>query len=170
MRWADGFFLAVDTASEWTGKIAIYTTLLLMLVVAYEVVARYIFNSPTIWSWDVNKQIQGLMLGLGGGYVLLHGLHVRVDALVNRFTPRKQEIIDLLLSFFFFLGIGVLAWKLGEGAWRSVTSGERFSSVWAPPVYPLKVIIVVGVFLMLLQGLARFIRSLLKIFVNRGSN
>lgn len=155
------FCQIVGTLNEWTGRIAAWLVIPLTFLVTVEVILRYVLNRPTIWIWDVNVQLLGAMVALGGGYTLLHEGHIGVDVFVVGLPSRKQVIIQLFTFIFFFLGVGVLLWQGGMAAWASVKIMEVDYTFFAPPVYPLKVVMAVGFFLLFLQGVAKFIRDLI---------
>jgi TRAP-type mannitol/chloroaromatic compound transport system permease small subunit len=155
------FCRAVDAGNEWMGKIVAWVFLFLVVISMIEVILRYFFDHPTIWAWDVNVQLLGSLTILGGGYTFLHDSHVRVDALRMRLSERKRGVLDLITSSFFFLGMGVLLWIAASEALSSIQTRERYSSYWGPPIYPFKMIIVLGVFLLVLQGIARVMRDVL---------
>ena len=100
------------------------------------------------------------MTALGGGYALLRGSHVRVDILYSRFSDRRKAIIDLATSLLFFAFIGVLLWQSGEAALWSLKLRESSPTQFAPPLYPVKMAIVLGFLIILLQGLAKFTRDM----------
>ncbi len=160
MRRAEAFCRVVDAINTWVAEVVHWLILPLVIVVMSEVVLRYFFNRPTIWAWDISVQLMALLVALGAGYTLLQGMHVRVDVVVSRFSPRVNGIIDLVTATLFFLGIGLLIWWFGEEAWRSLAVREPYESLWAPPIYPVKILVFVGICLLLLQGLAKFIRDL----------
>jgi len=157
------FCRLIDSLNEWVGKISGWLIIPLILLVVFDVTLRYVFNRPTVWAWDINIQLLGALVVLGGGYALLHGAHIGVDALVMRFSPRGRAIVDLFTSGFFFFGIGVLLWKAFGDALFSVQIKELYTSVFAPPIYPFKILMVVGILLLLLQGVVKFIRDLSKV-------
>ncbi len=159
MSKAEAFCHAVDIVNTWTARLASYLIFPLVVFTGIEVVGRYVFNSPTIWVWDVNVQLQCALIVLGAGYALLTKIHVIVDVIVNRFSPKSRAIIDLITALVFFWCIGALVWKSGTTGWNSVVTRETYSSVWMPPLYPLKMLIPIGAFLLLLQGAAKFIRD-----------
>ena len=68
--------------------------------------------------------------------------------------------MDCITFSFFALYLGVFLWASGKYAGRSIGLLETSGSAWDPPVYPLKVALVIGVLLLLLQGTAKFIRDL----------
>ncbi len=155
-----GFVRNINLANEWSAKIFGWLLIPLLVIVFCEVIAMYVFNRPSIWAWDVNILILGIITVLTGGYGLLKGAHVSVDILVVRHSAKTQAIIRIMTSMFFFLGMAVLLWQSVEGARDSILVAEKRVSLFAPPFYPFKIIIVVGVVLLLLQGIANFIRDL----------
>lgn len=131
-----------------------------MLIVGLEVAMRYIFASPTLWAWDVNKQIFAAILLLSVGYVFLQKGHIAVDVLVGRLSPRRRALVDLITAPVFFIGIAILLWQGGIAAWDSLLARETTSGIIRFPLYTIKVMLPVGVFLLLLQGAAKFIGNL----------
>jgi len=151
----------IDSLNERVGKISGWLIIPLTTLVTYDVILRYVFNRPTVWAWDINVQLLGTLVVLGGGYALLHDAHIGVDALVIHLSARRRAIVDLITSAFFFFGIGVLLWKAALDAWFSLEIRELYSSVFLPPIYPFKILMVIGILLLLLQGVAKFIRDLI---------
>ena len=154
------FLRAIDKINEQTGKVISYLVLFLVGVVLYEIFVRYLFNSPTIWAHETSQMIYGAYVILLGGYVLQRWGHVNVDILYHRFTPRTRAIIDLFTWLLFFYFCGLLLVKGWEMAWDSFQVRETEPTSFAPPVYPIKMTIPLGALLILLQGLAKFIRDL----------
>ena len=79
----------IDNVVDWTGKMVGWLIIPLCFLVAYDVIIRYIFNSPTVWAWDINTQLLGAMVALGGAYALLHDGHVGVDV-ISVLLSRKE--------------------------------------------------------------------------------
>ena len=160
MRFINAFCHYIDTANEWTGRVFSLLFLPLVFIVMIEVVLRYFFNKPTLWGWDTNIMLTATIASMGAGYALLHRRHVTVDIVVGRFSPRVRAIINLITSPFFFIPIGLLSWVAIVRAERSVLGKELYSTVWEPPLYPLRVLIAIGIFLFLLQGIVKFIHDI----------
>ncbi|MFC1967713.1 TRAP transporter small permease subunit [Chloroflexota bacterium] len=169
MKRAELFCRGVDTVNEWVGKIVAWAILPMVLMATLEVVLRYIVNKPTIWVWDVNIQVLAVVGTMGAGYTLLQKGHITIDIMVSRFSPRVRSILNLITSQFFFFSLGILLWKLVLKASYSIQSRELFTSVFEPPLYPLRAIIAVGVLLLLLQGIVKFIRDLNVVIQPKGS-
>ena len=154
-------FGVIDGISEWAGDIARWFGLLLVLVVVYDVVARYIFNAPTVWGYEV-----GIALGMSlycWGYAYtekIHG-HVRVDVFYIHMSPRAKAIVDAIGGFIFFLPpIGLVAFAAWNKMWWSWDVMEKsVEGYWYPPWYPLRTMVFLGFALLLMQGLVNLSRS-----------
>lgn len=156
----------IDVVNEWTGKTVAWLVLLLAVLITVAVIFRYVFNSPIVWDMDVTIQIAGVLAILTGGYTLLYKGHIAVDTLVERLTPRTRVIVSLFTSFITLCVIGGLLWSTVGLAIDSLMINESFTSFIAPPIYPFKIIMAIGIALLLLQGIAKFIRDL-EIVINR---
>ncbi|MCP4690943.1 MAG: TRAP transporter small permease subunit, partial [Desulfobacterales bacterium] len=92
----------IDGISEWSGKIFSYLLWPGVAVLVYEVVARYVFNAPTIWAHGTTQRIFAVYYFICGAYISLHGSHIRMDILYDRFSLRKKAILDIIGFLFFF--------------------------------------------------------------------
>ena len=69
----------IDSISEWTGKIIRWLCVVLVGVVVYGVILRYVFNSPTMWAYETSIMLGTTIYVLGWAYVHRHGGHIRVE-------------------------------------------------------------------------------------------
>jgi TRAP-type mannitol/chloroaromatic compound transport system permease small subunit len=138
----------------------------LSLIVLVDVILRYVFNKPTTWAWDVNLQLLAVLALLGAGYCLLHEAHVRMDIVWVRLPVRGKAILNSITYLLFLFTISMLFWLSVSAASLSVQTGERYSSYLAPPIYPLKIVIAIGLLLLLLQGISKLVGEIL-IFLRR---
>jgi TRAP-type mannitol/chloroaromatic compound transport system permease small subunit len=150
----------VDRISEWVGLLTSFLILPMTLIAALEVVLRYVFNSPTEWGWDVNTMLLGAFSILTGGYVLLKEGHVTVDIIVNRLSLKGRTVIGMITFALFFFCVVLLLYQSSIEAVDSVSIREKMSTVWSPPLYPLKILWPIGAFLLLLQGVANLKRMI----------
>ena len=149
----------VDRINEWIGKVFAFLIIVTMAVVVFDVFARYFFNRPTVWGMETSTFLLCGIVFLGGGYCLLHGGHVKVDILYARLSPRAKAIIDLI-TYPLLLGVCfVLIRYGGEIAWDSLIHHKASTSAWAPPLWPVQMVIPIGGILIGLQGLAKWIRD-----------
>lgn len=160
MTKAEAFCRRIDAINRWAGVIASTLLLPLMTIVMMEVILRHFFRSPTIWSWDVNVQLAAALAVMAGGYGLLSGSHVSVDVISSQLTRRARAWVDLVTSGIFFFVMVTLIWVAVSWAGYSIATRELYTSLFEPPLYPLRVVVAIGLFLMLIQGIAKFIRDL----------
>ena len=155
------FLLWVDSVSTWSGKTFAWLIIVLMSVICVEVFKRYILNAPTAWIFDITNMLYGAAFMMCGAYTLAQDAHVRGDFLYGNMKPRTQATLDLVLYILFFLpGIAALiyaGWDFAASSWRI----SEHSSVTAegPPIYYFKALIPVAGALVLLQGFAEIVRS-----------
>lgn len=156
------FLKGVDFICERVGRLASWLVVLLILVVVYEVVSRYGFDSPTIWAWEVSRMLGGALFVLGFAWILLMKAHIRVDLIYKRLSARGQAIIDVVLTLLlvFPLWIGVMPrmieWTQSSWAIHEVSS----DSAWRVIVYPIKTVVPVAFLLLNLALVATFIRDI----------
>lgn len=152
----------LDDISLWSGRLVAWLIVPMVLGLVYEVVARYGFNAPTVWAYDLTYMLYGAFFMLGAAYALLRGAHIRTDVFYGGWSPRLQGAVDAVCYLVFFFPFVVALLYLGTGFfWTSFLRGERVvSSPWMPVIYPLKAVIPVTCLLLLVQGLAEFLRSL----------
>jgi TRAP-type mannitol/chloroaromatic compound transport system permease small subunit len=150
----------IDALSIWTGKAASWLVLIVVVFVVYEILMRYVFHLPTLWVSESMVFGCGITYVLGAAWALQDNRHVKIDLIYGRLTPRQRAIIDSITFVFFVLYLSVFLWATAKYTWQSVLVRETTGSAWDPPVYPIKVALVIGVLLLLLQGTAKFIRDL----------
>lgn len=151
---------AIDRLNSAIGSHVALLLLPMTGVLAYEVIARFVFHRPTVWAIETTSIIFGIMVALLGGYALLHGQHVRVDVLFAPLSKRKKAITDTATSAVGFIFVGSLLWYTTVVAIDSVIKREVAESVWAPPHYPLRIVLALGVLLLFLQMVAKLIRDI----------
>jgi TRAP-type mannitol/chloroaromatic compound transport system permease small subunit len=151
----------IDAISEWSGRVFAWLVIPLVASLTYEVFARYAFNAPTIWAYDLSYMLYGAHFMLGAGYTLLKGGHIRTDIFYQNWSPRTQGKVDALLYLLlFFPGMLFFFWMGGQEFWQAWSIGERSdASPWRPILYPLKATLPLGALLLLVQGVSEFIKS-----------
>lgn len=151
----------IDGISEWSGKIVSFLIVFIMGILLYEVAMRFVFNAPTNWAHELTMHMFGFFSVLAGAYVLRYDQHVKIDIIYNLFSPRGRAIIDSVTYLVFFLFIGLLLWHSAAIALWAIKIGQTVSpSPWGSPLWPTKTAVPVAALLILLQGIAQYIRVL----------
>ncbi len=151
----------IDTINEWVGKIFRWSLVLLVAVMVFEVLSRYVFHRPTTWAFEVSTGLYACSFMMCSAYALLYKSHVTIDILYEKFGPKGRSIFDIvsaLIFFYPFLIVVLLqgqkyaahAWAIKETSW----------STFPMPLYLVKTMIPLFAFFTLLQGTATFIRSI----------
>ena len=142
------------------GEFVAYWSVIAVFAYYYEVIARYVFNSPTNWAHEGMFLMFGMQYLIAGGFVLREGGHVRVDVLYNYMSKRWKAISDILTSIFFFIFMFAL---LGTG-WiffkDAYSVGEVSFTEWAIQYWPIKFALPLGAALLILQGIAQLIKDI----------
>ena len=120
-----GAVRAIDRFAELCGVVIAWLMVPLIAAVVYEVVARYAFAAPTIWSFDVTYMLYGALFMLGAAYTLRVGAHIRTDFFWERWSLRTRGVIDTVAYVaFFFPGIALFFWVGWDEAWYAYGIGE----------------------------------------------
>jgi TRAP-type mannitol/chloroaromatic compound transport system permease small subunit len=158
MKGLTGF---IDTLSTWTGKGIAWIIIPNVLALVYEFFARYVFGSPTIWSYEVTYFLYGSHFLLGAAYTLRLKAHIRIDIFYQKLSPRGRAIVDMAGYLIFFFPVTILLIYAGaEFTIQSFEMGEKSGlSPWRPYLFPYKGVVVLSIFILFLQGVAEFLRS-----------
>lgn len=152
---------AIDNFTGMIAKAVSYLTFLLVLTLTYEVISRYVFDSPTQWSFDATYFLSSLFLSLGMAYTWWSGGHVSVDLITCKLPKRVAALIYvcLLLVFFFVCWGNILAVMIPhvQASWALK---ERAMTGFLPPIYPYKTWILISVVLFLIQAVSQLIKQL----------
>ncbi len=166
MRIALGYVRAADAVSELTGKLSKWAVLVTVAVGFVNVVLRYtgelsgnrLTNNGLI---EAQWYLYSLIFLLGFGYILKHQINVRVDFWFAEQPPRTKAWIDLIghsigLIPFAIIGIWVSVPQV-QTSWRL---NEQSPDPSGLPRAPIKTMIVVAFVLLLIQGIAEWIKQI----------
>ena len=157
----------IDSISKWSGILFSFLLWPGVAVLTYEIVARYIFNAPTIWAHGTTQRIFAIYFFVCGAYLSLHRNHIAMDVIYNRYTLRARAFLDIIGFAFFFLFCGTLLWYGSRYAWSSLIRLEPCNTPFRAPLYPIKMMIPIGALLIILQELANLWRSLFILFTGK---
>jgi TRAP-type mannitol/chloroaromatic compound transport system permease small subunit len=150
----------VDAINRRVGRAVMYVIFFMMGILIYSTVSRIAFGVSPVWVVEMAQMTMAAYYLLGGGYSMQLDAHVRMDLLYGRWSPKRQAFTDTLTAVFLIGYLLVLLY----GGWSSTSYaleyGQRNYSAWAPLMAPIKVIMTLGIFLMLLQAIAIFFRDL----------
>ncbi|KRS19104.1 TRAP transporter small permease subunit [Roseovarius indicus] len=154
-----GWTGAIDRMSYFCGEFVSYWAVIAVFAYYFEVVARYVFNSPTIWVHEGMFLMFGMQYLIAGAYAALTDAHVKVDVFYAEWSPLRKAVVDLFTSIFFFIFAGTLLVTGWIFAMDATVVNEISFSEWTIAYWPFKWAIVVGAVLLILQGIAKLARD-----------
>ncbi len=166
------FLYFIDNLSTWVGKAFAWCILVLTFAYSYEVFVRYVLRDPTAWAFDISYIMYGALFMMAGAYTLARDAHVRGDVIFRLWPPRIQATIELILILLFlFPGMAALIYAgidYAVESWSFLPYGPdgprgeiSINSPAGVPVSPLKTLLPIAAFLVLIQGIAELVRCVL---------
>lgn len=190
--WASGYVRIVDAVSDRVGRIVMFLIFAMIGVLLWSSISKAFFL-PSQWTLETAQFLMVGYYMLGGAYAIRTGFNVRMDLFYGDWPPRRKAWADAFTVFFliFFLAVllhgafGSAAYSLGhfggepyaffkdltvaflsggpEAAGEALGRLERSPTAWRPFLWPIKLVMALGIFMMLLQAVAEFIRDVARI-------
>ena len=186
------YIRGIDAMNRAIGRLAMYLIFVLVAVLLYSSFSK-VALSPSLWTLETAQFVMVAYFVLGGPYAIQMGANVRMDLFYSDWSLRQKAWVDSITVLFLMFYLGVLFYgAVGSTAYAFgyfgtepfsffsdlfltlITQGanaagenlgfmERSSTAWRPYLWPIKVLLCIGVFLMLLQCLAELFRDILRL-------
>lgn len=162
MKLVNNYIRIIDKINETVGRYTSWLALLLVLVVVYDVIARYVFNESSVAMQELEWHLFAVLFLMSSAYTLLKNEHVRVDLFYSKYDKKKQAWIDLIGSVLFLIPfVFVVFYTSLNYVESSFLLNESSPDPGGLPMrYILKAFIPVSFFLLALQGISLFLKSL----------
>jgi len=158
-----GYITAVDTMNRRLGRVVMYGIFAIMAILLWSSMSKTFFD-PSLWTLEMAQFAMVTYYVLGGPYAVQTGANVRMDLFYGSWSARTKAWFDAFTVFFLIFYLVVLLWGgIDSTTYSFQYGGERSPSAWRPYLWPIKVIMVVGIVLMLLQAVAEFFKDVLRI-------
>jgi TRAP-type mannitol/chloroaromatic compound transport system permease small subunit len=183
MKFVNSYIRVVDAVNYRIGRIIMYGIFVMIATLMWSSISKTFFL-PSLWTLEIAQFAMVSYYILGGPYSIQLGSNVRMDLFYGEWSTRKKAQIDAMTVFFllFYLGIllygglGSLAYSLGHYGDEpiqfllGVLTGqespgrlERSPTAWRPFLWPVKLVMCLGVFLMLLQSISELLKDIIKL-------
>lgn len=159
-RFIVNYVKVIDYLSTKVGRVAMYLIFVMIGVLLLDAVTRNIINIPLSWCIEMAQFTITAYYIVGGPYSMQLDSHVRMDLLYSRFSPRNQARLDCFTALFLVVYLVCLLIGAISSTIYAIEIGQRKFSMWNPSMIPIKVIMVIGIALMLLQAIATFFKDL----------
>ena len=178
-----GYITAVDAVNYRVGRVIMYFIFVLMGILLWSSISKTFFL-PSIWTLEMAQFVMVAYYILGGPYSIQLGTDVRMDLLYGEWSLRKKAWFDLLTVMFLLFYLCVLLYgavsstAYSLGYWgtepfsffgglltgsEEIGRMEQSSTAWRPYMWPIKSIMILGLFLMLLQCTSEFLKDILRL-------
>lgn len=178
-----GYIQAVDAVNYRVGRLMMYFIFVLMGILLWSSISKTFFV-PSLWTLEMAQFVMVAYYILGGPYSIQLGSNVRMDLLYGEWSLRKKAWFDLVTVLFLIFYLGVLLYgavsstAYSLGYWGSepfsffaglltgseeIGRAERSSTAWRPYMWPVKSIMILGLFLMLLQCVSELLKDVLRL-------
>ncbi|MBU2487218.1 MAG: TRAP transporter small permease, partial [Alphaproteobacteria bacterium] len=150
-----GFF---DVVSLVCARLSMIATAIIVLVMFYEVIARYVFIRPTLWANELSLWIAGFVFLLAGLYAMQQRSHIRIYVVYDLFPRWLQKLSDVLTVVLVWAFSFLLIWGGYNESRDKLLRWETFGTAWDPPIpATIKPAILFIVLLVAIQALSNLI-------------
>ncbi len=149
---------AFDRLALFVGRVTMLLVVILVVVMVFEVIARYVFEHPTIWANELSLWMAGFVFVLSGLYAMQQRSHIRIYILYDLFPRWLQRVCDSISVFLIVLFAAALIYGGWGEAMAKFLRWETFGTVFDPPIpATLKPLVLIAVSLVALQALVNLI-------------
>ncbi|MEH6524487.1 MAG: TRAP transporter small permease subunit [Sneathiella sp.] len=149
----------VDAVNRRIGRIMMYGIFVMVAILLWSSFSKT-FTLPSLWTLEIAQFAMVTYYILGGPYSIQLGSNVRMDLFYGEWSIRRKAQVDAITIFLLIFYLGVLLYGAIDSTTYSLQYWERSSTAWRPYMWPIKIIMCVGFFLMLLQAISEFFKDI----------
>ncbi len=151
--------------SKFLSDLAVWLILALILIICYDVLARYFFNSPVEWIFEMSYILGAFIAAFGVSQLVIDGGNVRVDMFFVKFSRKTQLLIDIIFSAIVFIpGYFMVVLATIKNAIYAFESKEvSVATTWYPLLWPIKFVICVGLIMFIIQFVVILIKNIIEL-------
>ena len=152
----------IDAFNYRIGRIAMYLLFVMMGILLWSSFSKT-FLLPSLWTLEMAQFTLTAYYLLGGPYSMQMGEHVRMDLFYGSWSERPKAWVDAFTILFLMFYLAVLLYGGFESTSYALQYSERSPTAWRPYMSPIKIVMVFGILLMLLQALSAFFKDVAKL-------
>lgn len=150
----------VDRVNRAIGRVAMYLLFVMGGIQLYSTFSRLLTGMPVNWALEMTQFLLATYFLIGAAYSMQENAHVRMDLLYGQLRPQRQAMVDVITILFVIFYLVVMV----RGGWSSteyaITYNQKNYSSWSPPMWPVKLLMTTGIFLMLLQAISNLFKDI----------
>jgi TRAP-type mannitol/chloroaromatic compound transport system permease small subunit len=152
----------VDAVNYRIGRVVMYGIFVMVGILLWSSISKTFFL-PSLWTLEVAQFAMVAYYILGGPYSIQMGSNVRMDLFYGDWSDLKKAWVDAFTVLMLILYLAVLLYGAFESTSYSFQYNERSPTAWRPYLWPIKVAMCIGFFLMLLQAVSELFKDIAKI-------
>ncbi|MFK7994031.1 MAG: TRAP transporter small permease subunit [Granulosicoccus sp.] len=156
------FVRVVEAINYRLGRVMMYFIFVMIGILLWSSISKTFFL-PSLWTLELAQFAMVAYFLLGGPYAMQMGANVRMDLLYGSWSDLQKAWVDAFTVIFLLVYLGVLLYGGIESLAYALEYKERSPSAWRPLMWPIKSLMCIGVFLMLLQALAELVKDIARI-------
>ncbi len=161
-RFVSVYVRTVDSVNYRIGRVMMYGIFVMMAILLWSSVSKTFFL-PSLWTLEVAQFAMVTYYIMGGPYSIQLGSNVRMDLFYGNWSDRRKAWFDSFTVLLLIFYLSVLLYGAVDSTNYSFKYGERNPSAWRPYLWPIKTIMTLGFFLMLLQAISELCKDIAKI-------
>ena len=150
----------VDYICEKVGRFVMYGIFLMMFLLILSFITRNIINFPLMWIIEMAQFTITAYYLLGGGYSMITDDHVRMDLFYGKLSKKGKAKMDIFTSFFLIFYLAILFFGSITSLIYTIETKQKLFTAWAPYVWPIKSLMLIGILLMLLQAFSSLFKNI----------
>ena len=151
----------IDGLNNFVGRLSYWLILVAVLVSAGNATVRYTFDRSSNAWLEIQWYLFSAVFLFCAGYTLLHNQHVRIDVLTSHLSKRARAWIDILGTLFFLLPMAIaIMWMSWPVFVQAYELNEVSSNAGGLTVWPARLMVPIGFFLLILQGISELIKRI----------
>ena len=150
----------IDRISKVLGRISMWLTAWIVLIIFYEVVMRYVFAKPTLWVNEMSLWVAGMIYLFAGLYAMQQRSHIRIFILYDIVPRWVQRLFDVISTALICVFTIALIWGGAGEAYAKLMRWEKFGTAWDPPIpATIKPLILITLVAISIQAISNLIHD-----------
>jgi len=152
----------VDAINYRIGRIMMYGIFVMVGILLWSSISKT-FLLPSLWTLEIAQFAMVAYYIMGGPYAMQMGANVRMDLFYGSWSIKQKAWVDVFTIFCVIFYLGVMLYGAYDSTAYSIKYGERSPTAWRPYLWPIKVTMMLGFFLMLLQAISELFKDIARI-------
>ena len=162
LQLAKRYVSIVDRVNYRIGRVMMYFIFVMIGILLWSSISKTFFL-PSLWTLEMAQFAMVAYYIMGGPYSLQLGSNVRMDLFYSDWSDKTKAWVESFTVLFLIAYLAILLWGGFESTQYAIEYKERSYSAWRPYMWPIKIILCLGISLMLLQAISELIKDIFRI-------